>query len=158
MVSKSYLIALCCCSLLLIYWYVSHVGYWTTNPQPILLLGVFQDNRLYCIYIGMSNTSTVWTIWLHGISITYIFIENFYCSCWGLPKANSPVILSTGFNRNVVIILVGEGFTMVVLYVLRTISGNKCVFTYLLLGGIWWWLRGEVSLVFDDYCVFICVK
>ena len=73
-------------------------------------------------------------------------------------KANSPVIISTGFNRNSVMILVGEVFNMVLLYVLCKLSGDQCVFTYLFLGGIWWWLRGEVSLVFEDYCVFICVK
>ena len=68
------------------------------------------------------------------------------------------MILSTGFNWNSVMILVGEVFNMVLLCVILRLSGDHYVFTYLLLGGIWWWLRGEVYLVFEDYCVFICVK
>ena len=158
MVSKSSLIASCCCSLLLICWYVSPVGYWKTNQEPIMLLGMFQGDMLYYIYTGISYTSTMCPILLHGIWIACKFIENVYCSCWIFPKANYPVILSTGFNMNAVMILVGEVFTIWVLYDIRRIIGDQCVFTYLLLGGVWWWLRGEVSLAFEDYCVFICVK
>ena len=47
---------------------------------------------------------------------------------------------------------------MVVFSVLRSLTGNQCVVLYLLLGGIFWWPCGEVSLVCEYYHVFICMK
>ena len=82
MVLNSYLIVSCCWSLLLICCYVPLVGKWTTNPQPIPLLGLLQGDKLYWIYIVMSYNSAEWTICLRGIQTACTFTASFYFSCW----------------------------------------------------------------------------
>ena len=97
-------------------------------------------------------------ILVNGLRIACTFTVSLYCICWRLSNANYMVIRSTGLNRNSTMMSSGEGYPIVFLYVLRRIGGDKCVLMYLLLGGVQWWPRGEVSMVFEDYFVFICAK
>ena len=91
-------------SMFFVYWYVAPVGYLTINPGFILLLGGFQRNWLFFVYVGVSYMIAVWTIFLCGLRITCAFTASFSCSFRVFQNSNSLVIRSTGLNRNAVMV------------------------------------------------------
>ena len=59
-----------------------------------------------------------------------VFTASFSSNCRMLPKSNSPVIQSTVFNGNVMMMLAVKGFPMIILSVIRVLV-EIAVFSHL---------------------------